>query len=283
MKLVLLTVFFAAAAINAQETSTNTSVSESSKSFYQMLKDSPFSLSAVSEFTYRDDFKKDEKTETTEFINQYGNDTTFHLSYKLSDLDSLRLNTGMYNQISNKDDSADTSWNGATIRYKRSSILSEKTHGVEMSAETRFNLYDGRTKNQDNLLGSTSMRANFSKTLAPKFDMVSILRWDQNIRTSGKEDLLRTYLAAYFIPVYKLSKKFTLSSTFAYKHYMKGGDLADSNRVNIVPEVSYTVSDMLSVATYWDVTPIKSNDGQFITKGWVQDGKFGLYASISIF
>ncbi|RLA62594.1 MAG: hypothetical protein DRQ88_08185 [Epsilonproteobacteria bacterium] len=298
MKKILLVLAFVTTSLLAQETTINitpatTSDTSSTFSFEGLLDDlreSPFSMSFFSDFG---------TTGGATDINGWVNETLMYLSYKLTPYDSLRLNTSLvFSDPIDAGKSAKAEWGGATLRYKRSSILTEDKHGVNMSAEVRLNLFPNYYLKKPNAYMSYSVRANFAKEFTGYFTLASTLRYDEYIRNSAAKNLSRRKFNVYINPSFSFLKSWSFTPGISFNHRIRGGTVVKidektgktevsnferSTHIGFVPEIGYSVNKELSMGLYWDSTPIASHDNKFLSPGWGKSSAIGYYLSYSLF
>ena len=288
MKKILLIALFVATGVVAQETTTTsapatTSDSTSTFSFGGLLDDlkkSPASLSFTNEIGVTRGSDRD--------LDGFYNDFASFLSYKLTDNDSLRFNTGFYSSDTiGKADEKNVQWTGATVRYKRSGILKADKHFVDMSAEIRLNAFNEFWDTEgEKRTGSLSLRGNFTKSLLnDKLFIFSQLRYDEYARTSSVAKIGRRKFAALVAPYWYFAKDWYVSPTVSvnWYHYGDGAKNERKNLVGFAPEVGYSFNKEFSVGAYWDSTPFGSNDGRFFRKQFAESSVFAMYLSYKLF
>jgi len=293
MKKILLIALFVATGAVAQETTTTsapatTSDSTSTFSFGGLLDDlrkSPLSLSFSNEVG--------STRGTDHAVNGFYNDFSGLLSYKLTDKDSFRFNTGFYaSDAIGKAEEKNVQWTGATLRYKRSQILVADKHGVDMSAEFRLNAFDKFwDKDGDKRTGSYSFRANFSREIMNNVSMFTQLRYDEYFRTSSAAKVGRRKFVALLYPSWVFAKDWYLATAVSFNWYIGANGTTEkgkkiqkyTNRIGFAPEVGYAFNKDFSIGAYWDSTPFTSNDGKFFAEGLGKGSTFATYLSYKLF
>jgi len=278
-KILLITILFSASAF-AQESTTSSTFSFSN--LWNDLKESPLGFSVVNEFAT-------ESASNDTGINGYYNELTPYLSWKLSSKDALRFNTSLIvtdKYRASEDLKADVAWGGATLRYKRSKILTEDKNWLNMSAEIRFNLDADFNKDEGKNTGSTSFRTNLTRSVMESLVMNTELRYDEYLRKSSNAKLKRRKFVATLNPTYTFLKDFYLLPSLAFNYEIKGEQANKAykkNKVVFSPEVGYQIMKDLAVAVYWESTPFKSHDGEVFAKNWGKNAVLAAYLDYKFF
>lgn len=285
MKKILLISLLLSASLSAQEATTSANTTESTFSFSNLwndLKKSPLGFSFVNEFGT-------EAAGDNTGINGFYNELTPYLGWKLTSKDALRFNTSVIIRDSYraaKDLKADVAWGGATLRYKRSKILTEDANFLDMNAEIRFNLDADFNKDESQKIGSTSFRTNLTRTVREDLKVNTELRYDEYLRKSSNAKLKRRKFVATLNPTYAFAKDFYVLPSFGFTYEIKGeqaNKVYKKSKATFAPEIGYKVMKDLSVAVYWEANPFKSHDGEFFAKNWGKNGTLAAYLNYKFF
>ncbi|RLA65856.1 MAG: hypothetical protein DRQ88_04265 [Epsilonproteobacteria bacterium] len=277
MKKIILIAALISASLSAQESTTS-----STFDLWNGLKKSPLGFSIVNEFATQ-------SASNNTGINGFYNELTPYLSYKLTGKDSLRFNTSVIisdNYRAANELNADVAWGGATLRYKRSKILTEDKNWLNMSAEIRFNLDADFNNDESNKIGSTSFRTNLTRTIMAGLELNTELRYDEYLRKSSSAKLKRRKLAATINPSYVFAKDWYVLPSLAFKYEIQGetaNKAYKKNKVTFAPEIGYQVMKDLAVAVYWEATPFKSHDGELFAKNWGKNAMLAAYLDYKFF
>ena len=261
----------------AQSTKTNTSTA-STKSTYQKLKESPFGLwLALSNSGVRD--VNNDQLATGEFTGVSGS-LDAGLSYKLSqNWDALFMPEVSFE---NGEGGTVLDLDFLMYRLRRRNILTQKEHGLSLSADLRYYSFNGEG-DSDNSSGRIRANVTLSKSWSDDFSTTVILRHD---RLQNKNDLATTnsFSRFYFIPSYSINDTLTASVTTIYNSTNRNTNnakytepLAQTDQwILISPELSISINPSFSIGLggYWMVAT-RSYDSKTETKQWDNTEKIG--------
>ncbi len=276
MKLIIaLLMFFSISTLFAQATSeapapavaapTNTSTD---LSFWEKIKKAPIALFVDSDLAGNNS--------NGSYIG-FRNVSNVYLTYKFTPQDSFRVNTG-YSFSDDNSSNLAGDYEGTTLMYRRSEILTEEKNGVSLRSEIRLNL----PPSNPNQSGSTSFRVAGSKSFGAKFNLYSEMRWNENIRKSGTPSITRRTFLLLASPSYSITDKLTFAGTTVFSQAIKSTGAKYPNELNFAPAVSYAFTEKFNGSIYWDTYPFTSNDGHMFAPDWVTNGGLGLYVSYTI-
>jgi hypothetical protein len=237
-------------------------------SFWERVKKAPIGLSVTNEVVAN-----------TEAVSVTGitNATDMTFKYKITPKNNIRLTSGLSLVDTNKT-TTDATYNGSTLSFHRSSILTQDKYGVDMNASVRYNAFPGG----DVMTGSTSLRSDFSRTVSPIFSASSGLRWDEYVRNTSDPTVSRRKFQLWVSPTFSLNEKLSVSPSIVFNESIKGSGVKDTNNVNFSPSLDYTFSPNLSTSLYWDTYPMKSGDDTFFSSRWYSTGGLGFVLSYAI-
>ena len=247
---------------------TTPSTTSTDLSFWEKVKKAPVSLFVDNDLSASNSNGK---------LVGFNNVSTMYFTYKLTTKQSLRVSSG-YSLSDDNTSNPKGAYQGTTLMYRRSALLTSDKHGVDLRSEIRLNF----APSNPNTVGSTSFRVGASKEFNPKFSLYSELRWNEYGRKSSTPGLTRRSFVLLAIPGFNFNDKLSFAGTTLFTQAEKGNGANDSNDLNFAPAVSYTFTDKLSGSVYWDTYPLASNDGHFFTPNWVSNSGLGLYFSYVI-
>tara|TARA_R110000868_G_scaffold242548_1_gene498086 strand:- start:59017 stop:59847 length:831 start_codon:yes stop_codon:yes gene_type:complete len=235
-KIVALTAL--AASFGAQAASTSASTSTTGiGSIYQQLKESPLSLDLLTE------------TATARGTDGFTNTSIGYLGYKLTDVDSLKLENRMtFNQVKGSEDSY---WSRTVLSYNRGKILTQAENGINLSAKIEQRFYPSETiKDKTNQTGLTRISAKTSYAFNDLFSVGATLyaaktqRIDKN---NGKTT--DSYVYGSFSENFQINDKWYVS--FIQEPYIgtRVNGTKSANIYNVV-ETGYQVTPELLAAVY---------------------------------
>lgn len=247
------------------EAPTNTSTD---LSFWEKFKKAPISLFVDSDFAG--------SNSNGSYIG-YRNVSNVYLTYKFSTEDSFRVNTG-YALSDDNSTNLSADYDGTTLMYRRSGILTEEKHGVSLRSEVRLNLLPSNPSYS----ATTSLRVAGSKSFGAKYNLYTELRWNEYVRKSGTPSSTRRSFLLLASPSYNITDKLSLAGTTIFSQAIKSLGVNYPNEINFAPAVSYGFTEKFNASVYWDTYPFTSNDGHMFAPDWAKNGGLGLYVSYTI-
>ncbi|MCY4643542.1 MAG: hypothetical protein OXB88_02900 [Bacteriovoracales bacterium] len=195
----------------------------------------------------------------------------FYLSYKLTDRDTLRMMPEIITPYgdSARMDGNSTGYSGTEFYYKRSALMNQDAHGVDLMFQQRYFMNKDDTKTR----GTASTRFYINRKMSNSFSLDGIVRYDMFNNSSDwtpgddktknrKERRLRLYVS----PTWTLSDKLSTALSFVYSN-AQNEDKTQGEDLQLVPQVSYKLGDQsLGMAAYVPAT--KGGDGK---SGLVED------------
>lgn len=259
---------FSQATSEAQPTTTAPLNSSTEESFWEKIKKTPIGLGITNEMV-----ASTEATSVTGLTN--ATDVTF--KYKITPKNSIRLTSGATFNDTNTTNLT-SSYNGSTLSYHRSGLLTQENYGVNLNASLRYNFFPGG----DVMAGSTSLRSDISRTINPIFSAAAGVRWDEYVRNSGDPKISRRKFQLWVSPTFSFNEKLSVSPSVVFNESIKGPEVKDTNNVNFSPSIDYSFTPELTTSLYWDTYPMKSGDDSFFSSRWYSTGGVGFVLSYTI-
>lgn len=242
-KIVALTAM--AAGLTAQAASTSTSTTSLSN-LYQKLKESPVSFDLLSE------------TATVRGQEGFTNTTIGYIGYKLTDVDSLKMeNRVTFNRFEGSESTRFSRW---VLSYNRGKLLTQDKHGVNMSAKLEQRIYpDADMRGELNQNGLTRASVKLSRSFGDVFSLSGTLygavtqRRDKDLGKTTK-----SYTYASIVENFQITDKWYVA--FIQEPYIgKRTNGTQSANIYNVLETGYQVTPELLAAVYTANTLV--NDG----------------------
>ncbi len=232
--------------LGAQAASSSTSTTTISN-IYQKLKESPLSMSVLSE------------TASAKGMEGFINTNILYLGYKLSDKDSLKLENRLL--VDRRTGKEDTRMNRMVLSYNRGKILTQDQHGINMSAKLEQRLYPAPTdRNGRNQYGLTRASVKVSHEFNSLFSLSGSLFGAKTQRINkAAQDTNDTYAYASFVENFQINDKWYVA--FIQEPFI-ARDVAGKQTANIynVIETGYQLTPELVGAVYTANT-LENDDG----------------------
>ncbi len=222
---------------------------------------------------------------TTDTYTGYGQTNIGFLTYNITDNDSLRLETRV--SINNPNgQEAETSFSRTVLRYRRSNILTQDKHGINLSAsfEKRY-LPDAAMRTASNTYGLNRLSVSASRTINDKLSVgatayvaLSDLKDKSNVETS------RNYY--YLVVTETLALPYDVSLTFVEELFKNNNkqDSGEYNSFDLTAEFSKSLTDKVGSAFYVAGTPISSTtDSWKLNDKWTKNLRYGVSFTYSAF
>lgn len=232
--------------IGAQAASTSTTTLSN---IYQKLKESPLSMSVLSE------------TASARGMDGFQNTSILYLGYKLTDKDSLKLeNRVLFDRRTGKED---TRMNRMVLSYNRGKILTQDQHGINMSAKLEQRLYPNPTdRNARNQYGLTRASVKVSHEFNSLFSMSATLFGAKTQRMNKADpDTTDTYAYASFVENFQINDKWYVA--FVQEPFISRNVDGSQGGANIYSalETGYQLTPELLGAVYTANT-LENDDGK---------------------
>ncbi len=244
----------------ANPAATNTSTS-SIGNLWETLEKSPFSLLVIYNPAVMRDAEKNNGA-----INGVDNTLWTFLSYKMTENDTVRIGSpvGVTYQAGKPHNGT---WYDIRLKYNRSNILTEKKHGIGMSAGINsiwYTTHRNRRENHKN--GRIIIGPSFSKSVTDNFSVSFAPEVEIRDRNDGTAQVTSHMVNFYVRPSYAFNDKWsTYLYTKVYQYKQTGTAFRDDpTQIRFIPGVVYTVNDKVSIDAYADMYPWISNDNRFV-------------------
>ncbi|PIK15786.1 hypothetical protein [Halobacteriovorax sp. JY17] len=273
-KMLALTAIFSVMTANAAETTaattpaatTTTSSTSTLKKYYDKIKASPFSMAYLN-----DSFS----SFNIDGVKSYH---YIYAHYKLTDKDRLSIVPTFTTDLINKnpvskDRANNTRIHSTQLRYTRSSILNEKDHGVNMSAQVRYYQYA-----KSNQKGGDDGYGRAIISLGKPLGKLSLSLTSDNVvynkNSSGKG--YSHFNMIGFGTRYSFTDSFSTSTSLNwYKYnYDNTDNFREFSLLGIYTD--YSFKNGLSVGPYFEAIMTNAKDGRDgFTEEWVKNASVG--------
>lgn len=223
-----------AASFGAQAASTSTT---SLGSVYQKLKESPLSLDLLSE------------TATARDMDGFLNTTIAYVGYKLSDVDSLKLENRI--TFDQRTGIEDTYMSRTVLSYNRGKILTQANNGINLSAKLEQRFYPTETiKAKTNQTGLTRISAKASHEFNKLFSLSGTLYGAKTQRIDKSDDTTTdTYAYASIVENFQITDKWYVA-LIQEPYIGKRVNGTQSANIYNVLETGYQVTPEFLAAVY---------------------------------
>ncbi len=267
------------AALSANAASTTSTSTTSASSLLEKLEASPFNMTVLHETGSVKNDKEDPAK-----INGFSTLNILYTGYKISDKDSVKLET-RYTTEKSKDAEFEDTWARMVLSYKRGKILTEAENGIGLSAKAELRYYpELKSRAAGGSDGITRFSLSASKTLG-KISLGATLYKALTLHNSRAQANYDSYNYLVLSQTASLTDKLSLSMIQEYLMYDNNGEADDSEALYLTSELGYSINNKLSV---WvnaasDNTMAKF-DGKIInTDGFVDKLTYGVGFSYSVF
>ena len=208
-KTLILALAFMTTGAFAQTTSTATTTEAKAK------EKSPFSLRLIDQIG----------TQISEGKNAgFTNDLYITPGYKINDKYSMNFDNMMRTAYSRSSEEATNQYYYSTLNLYRSGILSQKEHGINLSANARVRAYVHAAVNN---IGSTPgygrVGMTASRSLTDSLSATLSTQYAVYARDNAKASTSSSYLYPYFILSYSANDKLSFGATLEYIRIFKKG------------------------------------------------------------
>jgi len=217
-------------------------------------------------------------------VNGVANENVVYLGYNMTKNDNIRLDSSIY--TTNTDETETSSdWTGIGFRYKRKNILTEEKHGLNLSSEVRYQMNPSDVERESQVSGYISPRINLNKKISDKVSLNLNLREYEYIRTNSNVKNKRRYYRALFSTSVGITDSITAGVLLDYVNlkYDDSAERKTKEYIGILPSVSYSFTQKLSMDLYWDATPFTSTDDKLFAQDWAKSAAFGATLVYSVF
>lgn len=271
--LALVTSLVLAGPLMAQESATTTPATQTSsveaKSMFQQLKDSPldFTFNLGTSAARSDDKAEDFK------INGVSQTNRFYLGYKFTAQDQLKAELRTTHKKHNYTDaqlkasdarsnSTDNSVNRTTLKYTRSGMLKQDTHGVNLSSSVEYRyLPDTAIRNATHRYSHVRLGSVVNKSWGNfAADMGAFFAFNQ----TKNSDVKNRETSNWYVPVsqsYNFTDKLKSSLTEELSIASTASGEKEKTTVDIEAEVGYQVSPEFYVGVTVGGKPLSRVDG----------------------
>lgn len=222
---------------------------------------------------------------TTDTYTGYAQTNIAYLTYEITDNDVLRLETRV--SINNPNgQKADTTFSRSVLRYTRTGILNQDSHGVNLSAayEKRY-LPDSELRNGSNSYGLNRLSVSVSRTINDKLSVgaTGYISLTDLIDKSNTETARNYY---YLVLTETVVLPYNVNLTFV-EEFFKNNNKQNSNEFNsldLTAEFSKSLSDKIGTAFYVAGTPVASTTNSWdVNAGWTKKLRYGISFTYSAF
>lgn len=226
-----------ASTTSTQATAATTSTTAVGKSWYQKLKDSPFSMQYLAEGS--NDFKKQ--------INGYSFYNYLYLGYSINKTFAVKLvpywSTDFTKAQENKDGSRTIhSEYGATqARLYVNKILTNDKHGFDLSLQNRIYYYPAKTRDSSGYDVKNRIYLIGGKKITDKFKIGTYAFYETYVRNSGTSTAMANHYVAV-APTYFINDKMYTALTVEYYRTKRKAGVGEGETISISPEVGYDFS-----------------------------------------
>ena len=271
-------------AFGASTTPSSSTSTTSQKSLLESLRASKFDLLLLSDNALQKNSSDDYA------INGLSSETLIYMGINTSKSDNFRADTSV--AIRDTDNARTTkSWTGFGVRYKKSGLLKEADHGINLSVELRNQMYDKDTRDALSWHGYISPRVHMSKGITSNFNLSSTLQHRQYYRTSGSDLVRRTSTRFSLAPSVGITEKLSVGTYMLFAHNIRGADVQtakgmrykNTTYVEIVPSIAYQITPRFSAEFYFDAVPFQSNDQATWAEDWEKQASIGMTLVYSMF
>lgn len=282
--LALVTSLVLAGPLMAQESATTTPATQTSsveaKSMFQQLKDSPLDFNFnLDTSTARADKKEDFK------VNGYTQTNRFYLGYKLTAQDKVRTELRTtHTKQSNTD--MDNSVNRAVLKYSRSGMLKQDTHGVNLSSSVEYRyLPDTAVRNATHRYSHVRLGPTVDKTWGNfAADMGAFFAFNQTRNSDNKD----RQTSNWYVPVsqtYNFTDKLKSSLTEELVIPSNASGKGEKTTVDLTAEVGYQFTQDFYIGFSAAGTPLTRVDGTRAAGStlWTKQLTYGVNFDVAVF
>ncbi|MGB0452434.1 MAG: hypothetical protein ACPGJV_01865 [Bacteriovoracaceae bacterium] len=195
------------------------------------------------------------------------NDTLGYFTYHSSDKNSWRVAVEYWQENSRLEDperETERRYETSELRYKRSKILTQKDHGINVSAELRALHYSNEIEAAIDVRQAYNARINASRSFGA-FSLAATARYDVFDRTSLKPTVRKDQHRAYLSTSYSINDEWSVSNLIFYNRTFNdkpSGENTLSEFARVYPTVSKSLGKGLSADVYYMMTPYVRKAGK---------------------
>lgn len=255
----------APAPTTAPEVANGTTNTSTDLSFWEKLKKAPIGFAVINDMSA-----------ATNSISGVANETILGFSYKLTDKNSLSLQSSVVATDFNTP-SLKTTYGGTTFGFTRSGLLTQEKYGVNLFASLKY-----KHLNDPDISGYPIFSAGISRTINPTLSLSSTAYWEEYLRKNSNNKLSRRRFYLIVNPTVQLTENLSVSPTMLFYNSIKGPEVTNKDSFRFAPSVDYSFTPKFSASFYWDGYPMLSSDGSLFVPSFYSKGSVGLTLSYSV-
>lgn len=252
-----------------------TSTAES-KTVFQKLKDSGLGFN----FNLATDIKRNDKKDNK--VDGFDQTNRFYLSYKLSPKDRLRAEIRTtHSKLSGAD--MENSVDRTVLKYSRSALLNQTTHGVDLSASVEYRYLPNKNiRNTNHRYSHVRLGPTVAKAWGDFAADAGIFYAFNQTRNSDKLDRQTNNWDLPLSQSLNITEKLKASLVEELFYANTASNTSEKLTLDISAEAGYQFTNDFYVGLSATGRPVSRTDGTE-AKGWVKEYTYGINFDVAVF